>query len=147
MSCGRWTFCRLHPFFYLNTKQCLRIYPITALSRTLCSASVRQHRNRFYSNADHARRIRKGRDLKKSDACAQKTHSTHALGIQLLSLAKLQSLTVTTQICWRLWSDVALCSNYLISCEVSGNCNSEDHLKFASWENLGKLNIGKHHIK
>jgi len=37
----------------------------------------------FYSNADHTTRIRKGRDVTKSDACAQKTHRTHALCIQL----------------------------------------------------------------
>jgi len=37
----------------------------------------------FYSNADHTRRIRKGPDVTKSDACAQKTHSTHAVCIQL----------------------------------------------------------------
>ena len=36
-----------------------------------------------YSNADHTRRIRKGRDVTKSDACAQKTHRTHAACIQL----------------------------------------------------------------
>ena len=35
------------------------------------------------SNADHTRRIRKGRDVTKSDACAQKTHRTHAVCIQL----------------------------------------------------------------
>ena len=34
-----------------------------------------------YSNADHTRRIRKGRDVTKSDACAQKTHRTHAVCI------------------------------------------------------------------
>jgi len=37
----------------------------------------------FYSNADHTRRIRKGRDVTKSDACAQKSHRTHAVCIQL----------------------------------------------------------------
>ena len=31
-----------------------------------------------YSNADHTRRIRKGRDVTKSDACAQKTHRARA---------------------------------------------------------------------
>ena len=35
-----------------------------------------------YSNADHTRRIRKGRDVTKSNACAQKTHRTHAVSIQ-----------------------------------------------------------------
>jgi len=44
---------------------------------------MRQYRNRFYSNADHTRRIRKGRDVTKSDACAQKTHRTYAVCIQL----------------------------------------------------------------
>jgi len=44
---------------------------------------MRQHRNKFYSNADHTRRIRKGRDVTKSDACPQKTHMTHAVRIQL----------------------------------------------------------------
>jgi len=29
----------LHPFLYLNTTQCLRVHPITVLSRTLCSKS------------------------------------------------------------------------------------------------------------
>jgi len=33
---------------------------------------MRQCRNRFYSNANHTRRIRKGHDVTKSDACAQK---------------------------------------------------------------------------
>jgi len=33
---------------------------------------MRQYRNRFYSNADHTRRIRKGCDVTKSDTCAQK---------------------------------------------------------------------------
>ena len=42
---------------------------------------MRQYKNRFYSNADHTRRIRKGRDVTKSDACAQKTHRTHAVCI------------------------------------------------------------------
>jgi len=31
-----------------------------------------QYRNSFYSNADHTRRIRKGRGVTKSDECAQK---------------------------------------------------------------------------
>ena len=39
----------------------------------------------FYSNTDHTWRIRKGRDVRKSDACAQKTHRTHAVCIQLYS--------------------------------------------------------------
>ena len=38
-----------------------------------------QYRNRLYSNADHTRRITKGRDVTKSDACAQKTHRTHSV--------------------------------------------------------------------
>jgi len=36
-----------------------------------------------YSNADHTRRIRRGREVTKSDACAQKTRRTHAVCIQL----------------------------------------------------------------
>jgi len=44
---------------------------------------MRQYRHRFYLNADHTRRIRKGRDVTKSDACAQKTHRTHTVWIQL----------------------------------------------------------------
>ena len=36
-----------------------------------------------YSKADHTRRIRKGRGVTKSDACAQKTHTTHGVWIQL----------------------------------------------------------------
>jgi len=39
----------------------------------------------FYSNADHTRCIKKGRDVTKSDACAQKTHRTHAVCIQFKS--------------------------------------------------------------
>jgi len=34
---------------------------------------MRQYRNSFYSNADHTRRIKKGRDVTKSDACARET--------------------------------------------------------------------------
>ena len=34
---------------------------------------MRQYRNRFYSNADHTRRIRKGCNVTKSDACAKKS--------------------------------------------------------------------------
>jgi len=45
-----------------------------------------QYRNRFYSNADHTRRIRKGCNVTKSDACAQKTHRTHPVCIQLWSI-------------------------------------------------------------
>jgi len=33
---------------------------------------MRQYRNRFYSNADHTRCIRKERDVTKSDACVKK---------------------------------------------------------------------------
>jgi len=36
-----------------------------------------------YSNADHSKRIRKGRDVTKSDACAQKMHRTCILCIEL----------------------------------------------------------------
>jgi len=43
-------------------------------------------RTHFYSNADHTRRIRKGRDVTKSDAFAQKTHRMHAVCIQLKRL-------------------------------------------------------------
>jgi len=35
-------------------------------------------------NADHTRRIRKGCDVTKSDACAQRTHRTHAVCIRVL---------------------------------------------------------------
>jgi len=42
---------------------------------------MRQYRNRFYSNADHPKRIRKGRDVTKSDACAPKTKRTHSVCI------------------------------------------------------------------
>jgi len=38
-----------------------------------------------YSNTDYTRRIRKGRDVTKSDACAPKTHRMHAVCIQLES--------------------------------------------------------------
>jgi len=48
---------------------------------------MRQYRNRFYSNADRTRRIRKGCDVTKSHACAQKTHRTHAVCIQLKKLS------------------------------------------------------------
>ena len=44
---------------------------------------MRQYRNRFCSNADHTKRIRKGCGVTKSDACAQKTHRTHAVCIYL----------------------------------------------------------------
>ena len=43
---------------------------------------MRQCRNRFYSNAGHTRRIRKGRDVTKSYTCTQKTHRTHVVCIQ-----------------------------------------------------------------
>ena len=33
---------------------------------------MRQYRNRFYSNADHTRRIKKGRDVTKSDYVPKK---------------------------------------------------------------------------
>jgi len=48
------------------------LFPEPWAVRLMC-----QYRNRFYSNADHTRRIRKGRDVTKSDACARKTHRTH----------------------------------------------------------------------
>jgi len=48
----------LHPFLYLNTKQRLRIHPITALSGTLGSESC-VNIETGDSNADHTRRIRK----------------------------------------------------------------------------------------
>jgi len=37
----------------------------------------------FYSNSDHTRCIRKGLGVTKSDACAQKMHTMHAVFIQL----------------------------------------------------------------
>jgi len=43
---------------------------------------MRQYRNRFYSNADHIRCIRKGRDVTKPYACAKKTHRTHPVCIR-----------------------------------------------------------------
>jgi len=42
---------------------------------------MRQYRNSFYSNVDHTRRIKKGRDVTKSDAYARKTQRTHAVCI------------------------------------------------------------------
>jgi len=52
---------------------CVRVEPVSILT----------HQTHFHSNADHTRRIRKGCDVTKSDACAQKTHRTHAVCIQL----------------------------------------------------------------
>ena len=47
----------------------------------------------FYSNADHTRRIRKGRDVTKSDACAQKTRRTHAVCIHLNFICSIRKNT------------------------------------------------------
>jgi len=68
-----------------------RLHHIIVLSRTQSSESdasipravslMRQYRNSFYSNAGHTRRINKGRDVTKSDACARKTQRTHAMCI------------------------------------------------------------------
>ena len=57
--------------------------PSPLFSEPRAVSLMRQYRNTFYSNADHTRRIGKGRDVTKSDACAQKTHRTHAMCIQL----------------------------------------------------------------
>jgi len=43
---------------------------------------MRQCRNRFFLNADHTRRIKKGRDVTKSDACAQGRNEGGARGAQ-----------------------------------------------------------------
>jgi len=67
--------------FAPNWKHYLRVHHITALSRTVAVSLMRQYRNSFYSNADHTRRIKKGRDVTKSDACDQKTQRTHAVCI------------------------------------------------------------------
>jgi len=52
------------------------------------------HQTHYYSNADHTRRIRKGRDVTKSDACAQKTYRTHAVCIQLKPLTCVRDVRV-----------------------------------------------------
>ena len=48
---------------------------------------LNQYRDSFCSNADqvHTRRITKGRDVTKSDACARKMQRTHAVCIWLYS--------------------------------------------------------------
>jgi len=53
---------------------------------------MRQYRNRFYSNADHTKRIRKRRDVTKSDACDQKTHRTHACACSLILTTAVSSI-------------------------------------------------------
>jgi len=39
---------------------------------------MRQYRNRFYSNADHTRRIRKRRDITKSDPRVRQKSAQYA---------------------------------------------------------------------
>jgi len=74
----------LHPFLYRSTKNLNNVYEyiLSPLFPEPWAVSLmRQYRNRFYSNAAPTRCIRKGRDVIKSDACAQKTQRTHAMCI------------------------------------------------------------------
>jgi len=92
---------------------------------------MRQYRNRFHSNTDHTRRIRTGRDVKKSDAYTHETHRTHAVCIQRrsftvsgYSIAKTKfSRSLLTQ--WTLFFFLFTC-RYCLSRLV---CNLYGYLK------------------
>ena len=73
------TFCIL--FFTSIQNSVYRHIPSPLFPGPRAVSLMRQYRNRFYSNADHTRRIREGRDVTKSDACVHKAHRTHTVCI------------------------------------------------------------------
>jgi len=74
-----WTFSIL--FFTSIQNSVFKHIPSPSFLEPGAVSLMHQYKNRFYSNADHTRCIRKGRDATKSDACAKKTHRTHAVCI------------------------------------------------------------------
>jgi len=65
-----WTFWIL--FFTSTQNSVYKYIPSPLFSEPRAVSLMRHYRNWFYSNAYYTRRIRKGRGVTKSDACAQK---------------------------------------------------------------------------
>ena len=73
----------LHPFFTSIQNSVFRHIPSLLFPEPRAVSLMCQYRNRFYLNTDHTRRIRKERDITKSDSRAQKMCRMHAVCILL----------------------------------------------------------------